>query len=120
MDAQNWRRFLATMRAEPKQATSPAVWAELPFSPLIIERHVARLSLYGLPQTHRNGPIRLNFRRTFDRLQALAMVSETAKVIVYDAEQSAWHYTERVALLVKRMGWKGHLQFRGPLPERVP
>jgi hypothetical protein len=64
----------------------------------VFEPDVARLDLWQLPPSHRQGPTFLNVRRVLDTPQALALVSPR-KVILYEKTQAA------------AKAWDGALQF---------
>jgi hypothetical protein len=64
----------------------------------IFEPDVARLDLWQLPPSHRQGPTFLNVRRVLDTPQALALVSPR-KVILYEKSEAA------------AKAWDGAVQF---------
>ena len=63
----------------------------------IFENHVARVDLWQLPRSHRNGPDYLNVLRILDIPQAVAMAAEHSQVRLYQAELSGWEYPTTVA-----------------------
>ena len=69
----------------------------------LFEPDIARLDLYDLPQSHRDGPFLLNVRRILDVPQAVAMAAERSRVVIYQPNMEGWDYPEAVA---KRLGWE--------------
>jgi dienelactone hydrolase len=65
------------------------------------EPEVARLDLWELPRSHRDGPDFLNVLRVLDVPQAVALAAERSKVRIYDKEQSGWEYPMEVARKLK-------------------
>ncbi len=63
---------------------------------------VARLDLYDLPKTHRDGPTFLNVSRYLDMPQAVAMAAERSKVVLYQDDDAGWEYPQGVA---EKLGW---------------
>ena len=74
----------------------------------LFEPEIARLDLYGLPQSHREGPFLLNVRRFLDLPQTLAMVAENSKVVVYQHQEQGWEFPRQVG---KLLNWDEN-QFR--------
>lgn len=68
----------------------------------LFEPAIARLDLWELPHTHRNGPIFLNVLRFLDVPQAVALAGENTAVRIYDADAVAWQYPLAVA---ERLRW---------------
>jgi hypothetical protein len=58
----------------------------------LFEPAIARLDLWELPHSHRDGMDLPNVLRFLDLPQAVALAGETAKVRIYDADASAWQY----------------------------
>ncbi len=78
----------------------------------LFEPGIARLDLYQLPATHKEGPYFLNVRRYLDMPQAVAMAAENSQVVLYDEPQADWSYARQVA---ERLGWgEKQLQLRRP------
>jgi hypothetical protein len=68
----------------------------------LFEPNIARLDLHALPSSHADGPALLNVSRYLDLPAAIAMAAERTRVIVYDADPTAWQYPKDV---VKTLGW---------------
>ena len=68
----------------------------------LFEPEIARLDLWQLPRSHRDGPTFLNVLRFLDLPQAVALAGESSKVRIYDADAAAWQYPLAVA---ERLGW---------------
>ena len=73
----------------------------------LFEPGIARLDLWDLPASHREGPTFLNVLRFLDMPQAVAMAAERSQVRVY-GDESAWQYPKQVA---DALGW-GEKQFQ--------
>jgi dienelactone hydrolase len=75
----------------------------------IMQPGAARIDLYELPTTHREGPIYLNVQRKLDMPQAVALAAEKTRVVVYqDAAGLEWPQQ-----VVGNLQWdKKQLQFR--------
>jgi len=69
----------------------------------IFEPDVARLDLWRLPPSHRQGPTFLNVRRVLDTPQALALVFPR-KVILYEKDEGAAKSWEGASQLEKILG----------------
>jgi hypothetical protein len=68
----------------------------------LFEPNIARLDLWRLPTSHRDGPDLLNVLKVWDTPAAVAVAAERSKVRIYQADKSAWDYSESVA---KKLGW---------------
>jgi hypothetical protein len=110
------RRALAVLRQLPELKEVP-LWlqgkeemAGIALYAAIFEPDVARLDLWRLPASHRQGPILLNVRRILDLPQALALAFPTPiRLYVRDeAEAKQWDWPQQ---LQKALG-KDHLQVR--------
>jgi hypothetical protein len=78
----------------------------------VFEPDIARLDLWHLPTTHRDGPIFLNVLRYLDVPQAVAMAAERAKVVLYQDGQDGWEYPQAI---VASLGWDAkQIQIRRP------
>jgi dienelactone hydrolase len=109
-------RSLGSLRDVPlwlqgeRDAAGWALYASL------FEPEIARLDLWSLPRTHREGPIFLNVLRFLDTPQALALAAERSRVRLYEADASAWQYPLAVA---KQLGWdEKQIKIR-PVPART-
>jgi len=58
---------------------------------------VARLDLWQLPKSHREGPIFLNVLRFLDIPQAVALAAERSRVRLYADSPAGWDYPRSVA-----------------------
>ncbi|QDU36918.1 Alpha/beta hydrolase family protein [Maioricimonas rarisocia] len=58
---------------------------------------IARLDLWHLPKSHRDGPIFLNVLRFLDIPQAVAMAAESSQVVLYEEDRDAWAFPRAVA-----------------------
>ncbi len=63
----------------------------------IFEKHVARVDLWRLPKSHREGPDYLNVLRILDIPMAAAMVAEHSQVRLYQDDMIGWEYPATVA-----------------------
>lgn len=112
------RRAIQTLRATEPYGKSPlglqshrvmggnALYASL------FEPNIARLDLYDLPPTHREGPIYLNVQRFLDMPAAVAMAAELSRLVLYQADDHGMQWPRSVA---NQLGWdKQQLQFRNP------
>jgi hypothetical protein len=78
----------------------------------LFEPKVARVDLWELPRSHREGPYYLNVLRYLDLPQAVAMAAERTRVVIYQDGQKGWEYPLSV---VEKLGWdKKTLQLRTP------
>lgn len=75
----------------------------------ICEPKIARLDLYELSKSHRDGPYYLNVQRIFDLPGAVAMAAETSQVKLYQADDSGWEWP---AQLATKLGWSKQLEIR--------
>lgn len=81
----------------------------------IFEPSVARLDLYELSATHRDGPIFLNVARFLDMPQAVALAAGQTPTVIYSDDSSVFKYASQVA---EKLAWsKKQLQFRKPPAE---
>jgi hypothetical protein len=71
----------------------------------IFEPDVARLDLWQLPPSHRQGPTFLNVRRVLDTPQALALVAPR-KVILYAKDETAARAWDGALQFEKKLGWE--------------
>jgi hypothetical protein len=95
------RRAFQALKANPDLKSVP-IWlqgkhemAGIALYSAIHEPDVARLDLWHLPSSHKEGPTLLNVRKYLDTPQALAMaIPRPVKLYVKDAEAaSAWAWT---------------------------
>ncbi len=78
----------------------------------LFEPEIARLDLYQLPATHRDGPFLLNVSRYLDLPQAVAMAAQRSRVVIYDEHPERWQYPAGVAT---QLEWQEkQLQIRKP------
>jgi len=68
----------------------------------LFEPDVARLDLWHLPHSHREGPYFLNVLRFMDTPQAVALAGERSKVVLYEQKPDAWSYPAAVGA---KLGW---------------
>jgi dienelactone hydrolase len=68
----------------------------------LFEPEVARLDLWHLPKSHREGPTFLNVLRVLDMPQAVAMAAERSQVRLYQRDAAGWDYPAGVAA---KLGW---------------
>jgi hypothetical protein len=80
---------------------------------------IARLNLFGMPASHRDGPIYLNVLRHLDLPQAMAMAAERTDLSVAGGSAQQWEYATQ---LIAGRGWNPQrLQFvGGNLPSAPP
>jgi dienelactone hydrolase len=71
----------------------------------LFEPGIARLDLWELPRSHRDGLTFLNVLRFLDVPQAVALAGEHTRVRIYDADASAWQYPLDTA---ERLDWPDH------------
>jgi dienelactone hydrolase len=108
MRAWDIRRAIQTLRALPDWKQTPlwlqsegrmagnALYASL------YEPDIARLDLYQLPTSHREGPIYLNVSRFLTMPRTVAMAAERSRVVIYQDGEKGWEYPAGV---VKNLGW---------------
>ncbi len=78
----------------------------------LLEKDIKRLDLWGLPTSHRIGPIFLNVSKYLDMPAAVAMAAERSNVRIYTEHGSAWDYVRGVG---KALNWpKKKFQVRKP------
>ena len=112
------RRAVQSLRTIQRDAKEP-IWlqshrrmAGVTLYAAMFEPNIARLDLYQLPASHREGPYFLNVRRFLDIPQAVAMAAENSRVVLYDDSAADWSFPQQV---VERLGWdKKQLQLRKP------
>jgi dienelactone hydrolase len=76
----------------------------------LFEPNVARLDLWNLPPSHREGPDFLNVLRVLDLPEAVALAAERSKVRLYEKDPAGWEYPQEVA---QQMEWdKNRFQLR--------
>jgi hypothetical protein len=68
----------------------------------LFEPDIARLDLWHLPDSHRDGPIFLNVLRYLDVPQAVAMAAERSQIRLYQEDDSGWRFPQAVA---EKLGW---------------
>lgn len=68
----------------------------------LFEPDIARLDLWNLPRSHRDGPYLLNVLRFMDIPQAVALAAEHSQVRIYQAEPAGWEYP---AVVAEKLGW---------------
>jgi dienelactone hydrolase len=71
---------------------------------------VARLDLYGLPVSHRDGPAFLNVLRQTDTPLTVAYTAQQTKVVIYDDDAERWAYP--TSIVARHGALKGGLQIR--------
>ncbi|REJ87400.1 MAG: acetylxylan esterase [Planctomycetota bacterium] len=94
-----------------REAAAWALYASL------FEPEVARLDLWSLPATHRDGPTFLNVMRFLDIPQAVALAGERSRIRIYDADASAWRYPLDTAA---QLGWPEKQVVVRALPADMP
>jgi hypothetical protein len=76
----------------------------------VFEPNVARLDLWNLPASHRDGPDFLNVLRVFDIPQTVALAAEHSKVRIYQKDLAGWEFPQGVS---EKLGWeKNQVQVR--------
>ncbi len=68
----------------------------------LFEPNIARLDLWNLPKTHRQGPIFLNVLRVLDMPTAVTLAAERSQVRLYQDDQTGWEEPQAVA---KKLNW---------------
>lgn len=68
----------------------------------LFEPDIARLELWRLPRSHRDGPIFLNVLRYLDVPQAVAMAAQRSQVRIYQEDDFGWSFPQSVQ---KSLGW---------------
>ena len=63
----------------------------------LFEPEIARLDLWSLPRSHRDGPVFLNVLRFLDVPQAVALAGQRSRVRIYDADAGAWQFPLELA-----------------------
>jgi hypothetical protein len=101
------RRAVAAMRSVDSMGDVP-LWlqseremAGVALYASLFEKDIARLDLWGLPASHREGATFLNVMRFLDMPQAVAMALERSQVRIYQEGEGNWEYAHGVAKLIK-------------------
>jgi len=68
----------------------------------LFETDIARLDLWHLSNTHREGPTFLNVLRYLDIPQTVAMATERSQIRLYQEDDSRWRFPQAVA---EKLGW---------------
>ena len=68
----------------------------------LFEPDIARVDLWHLPDSHRDGPTFLNVLRYLDIPQAVAMAAERSQIRLYQEDDSGWRFPQAVA---EKLGW---------------
>jgi hypothetical protein len=68
----------------------------------LFEPDIARLDLWHLPNSHRDGPTFLNVLRYLNIPQAVAMAAERSQIRLYQEDDSGWRFPQAVA---EKLGW---------------
>lgn len=68
----------------------------------MFEPNIARIDLWGLPESHREGPDFLNVLRVWDLPAAVAMVAGPTQVRIYQKSTEGWEFPRAVG---NRLGW---------------
>jgi len=68
----------------------------------LFEPDIARLDLWHLPDSHRDGPAFLNVLRYLDIPQTVAMAAERSQIRFYQEDDSGWRFPQAVA---EKLGW---------------
>jgi len=107
---QTWdvRRAVQALRTLPALKKAP-LWlqgerqmaGEVLYASLF-EPNIARLDLWSLSASHRDGPMYLNVQRFLDMPVAVAMAAERSRVRLYTDDAKPWQYPLAV---VKQLGW---------------
>ena len=102
------RRAIQTLRGLPDLQPTP-LWlqskgtmAANTLHASLYEPEIARLDLYDLPRTHRQGPYYLNIARYLHLPEAVALAAERSQVVLYQPEPADWEHPTAVA---EKLGW---------------
>jgi len=68
----------------------------------LFETDIARLDLWHLTNTHREGPTFLNVLRYLDIPQTVAMAAERSQILLCQEENSGWRFPQAVP---EKLGW---------------
>ena len=68
----------------------------------LFEPDIARLDLWHLPNTHREGPTFLNVLRYLDIPQAIAIAAERSQIWLYQEDDSGLRFPQAIA---EKLGW---------------
>lgn len=83
----------------------------------IFEPEIKRVDLYDLPTSHRDGPIYFNVQKFMETPQAVAIVAEKTKVVLYQDETTGWEFPQQVA---QKLGWDAkQIQLRKKPPKKA-
>lgn len=103
------RRGVQALRSLPGRDEVP-LWLEgerqaagLALYAALFEPDIARLDLWHMPRSHREGPYFLNVLRYLDVPFATALAAERSRLRIYDEAPDAWSYPREVG---SRLGWK--------------
>jgi len=109
-------REVKTLRDVPLWLQSQRRMAGNSLYASLFEPDIARLDLYNLPPSHREGPFYLNVRRIWDLPQAVAAAAERSRTLLYTQDNADWDYPQQV---VQKLGWdKKQLAIREPPGEQ--
>jgi dienelactone hydrolase len=102
------RRAIQALRETPGMKEMP-LWlqaegrtAGIALYASLFEPKVARLDLWNMPTSHRDGPDLLNVLKTLDLPTAVALAAERSQVRLYTDGKAGWDYPKAVAA---RLGW---------------
>jgi hypothetical protein len=68
----------------------------------LFEPNIARLDLYDLSKTHREGPYLLNVQQFLDMPISVSLAAERSRVVLYQADDKGWESTKELARV---LGW---------------
>jgi hypothetical protein len=95
-------RTIDSMSDTPIQLRGKKNMAGIVLYASLFEPGIARLDLWALPNSHRDGPTFLNVLRYLDMPQAVAMAAEHRRVRLYQKDGSGWQFPQAVT---NKLGW---------------
>ena len=110
-------RDVPRMQGVPLWLQSERVMAGNVLYASLFEPDIARLDLWYLPKTHRDGPIYMNIAKHFDIDKAVAMAATRTLVRLYQADEKGWEYVQSIGEIMK---WDAkQFQIRTLPPEKA-
>lgn len=94
-------REVEGMKGVPLWLQSERVMAGNVLYASLFEPEIARLDLWHLPMTHRDGPIYMNISKLFDIDKALAMAATRTPVRLYQADEKGWETVQSLGEMLK-------------------
>jgi len=109
-------RTLAAFKNAPLWLQGERQMAGMVLYASLFEPNIARLDLWALPTSHRDGPMYLGVQRFLDMPQAVAMAAERSRVRLYTDDPQPWQFPLAVR---RQLGWnEKQLEIMAPPGEK--